>query len=351
MVKRISRPTGQDAGLPWLLIVPLLFSLGGPAAASAQIRGEVADPEGRPLPGVVVEAWSAYERIAATLTDAHGRFHLISPRVEEVSVLLLRRIGYAATRYELRSGLAGLRIVMRSEPLQVPGLTVQAPRPICPARDSPEARALWDQAAGSYRDAYDLEMSTTGLHTRGTRSTVIMPALDSASAGSLRTYVHGSARRMERARIERDGYARRNTGVTMSGGFWTYSGLERVYPQHFATELFSRNHDLSIHRREGGETTLTFCGRHRRRPYLEGTLTISDGRELVAADWRFVTPGSREEAGGVITFVPLSLDPEHPVLLPAVSTFWRREGEERFYVEHSEYARWVIRQAEEGDGR
>lgn len=129
----------------------LLLSCPG-AVARAQVRGVVVETTEVPLDGVLVELWSATERLAAMVTDATGRFHFDAQLHSQPTVVLARRVGYRPARARVDSASVPLLIRMSEARVTMDALTILAPRSACSGTDSPEARVLWSAMTRRYEE-------------------------------------------------------------------------------------------------------------------------------------------------------------------------------------------------------
>ncbi|HEX6068371.1 MAG TPA: TonB-dependent receptor [Longimicrobiaceae bacterium] len=110
--------------LPLVALLLLVCPRPGAAQSGPQVGGVVRDEEGRPLPGVQV--FSPTTR-SGTLTDAEGRFALRGLPAGRFE-LRFTHLGYAPERVRVsESAQAGpIAVVMRSTPLNIPGMQVTA---------------------------------------------------------------------------------------------------------------------------------------------------------------------------------------------------------------------------------
>ncbi|HEX8670318.1 MAG TPA: carboxypeptidase-like regulatory domain-containing protein, partial [Longimicrobium sp.] len=154
----------------WRIIaLPLfLFVLCAPTAA-AQVRGSVIDSLGNAIPAATVELWSGLRRVRETRTDSRGAFQLQTDRTSPPTGLFVRRIGYENGALAIR-GDTSVVIALRPTALQLSGIVVTAGIRICPNREDPAARALWE----AMRARHPKPAGTVYFHSLGTlvRATV-----------------------------------------------------------------------------------------------------------------------------------------------------------------------------------
>lgn len=322
-----------------LVAIPLLWA----APLSSQLRGVVTEPSGAPVADVQVELWSAHARVGSTATDARGGFAVPAEVVRLAQRITLRRLGYAPLTAPLPSDSAALlRYVLHPEVLSLPELVVSDTRKLCPNREHPEARRLWDAARARYRQG----AGDRGWSGRWRSVEEHVPArqigiVDEARARSGSGFHYPMFRRTEE-RIQQLGYAfampwkdpRYRPWREFDA--WEYPRLHSVSAHHFAADLFGERHTLSVVRRGPHETVLAFCGTRRDQPYLEGTLSVGPDTTFASAAWTFRTPRPNESAGGEVTFAPPpeGVDRDSP-LAAARGVFWRRLAGRSLYFQEA----------------
>jgi hypothetical protein len=313
-------------------------------SAPAQLRGEVTDTAGAPVAGANVEAWTGLRRTASVRSDAAGRFVLASTGGDATD-LVVHRIGFRRLVMSLAAADTVVRLRLVPAPVSLQGITASVETRGCPNREDPRARALWEAARRRYRPVTD----TLVFHSLGTRYRGDRPreSIHDAGRGS-RSWLAvstGTGWVQWRRQIQLRGYAvRLGTPFTEQYALWQYAPLETDIAHHFTEPLFGELHLLSFAPSGPGERTIRFCpaGRDRRRPEIEGTLTVSDDTVFLAASWRFVTPRPTEDAGGEADFLPPHAA-TGSLLLPERSLFWRRvTGGTRYYVEAATYEEWRL---------
>ncbi|MET0398514.1 MAG: carboxypeptidase-like regulatory domain-containing protein [Longimicrobiaceae bacterium] len=330
------------------LSVLLIGVPGSPAAA--QLRGVIADPDGRPVPGATVELWGASARLGRTTTDARGEFGFTAEAAAGAGAVTVQRIGFAPLT---RAVAPPASLELRLEPLAVPlpELRSRTARRACPNREEPAARRLWEAA----RRRYDAGIASRGISSVSRTWSGIVDARDvgivdedrmhGATAGG-----HGEATGVD-GMVRRWGYAAPKSlgyipwGISWQDDFfaWSYPALHERYAYHFAGDTFGALHALSVLSAGDGATTLGFCPRGRERTAIEGTLTLGADGSFLSAAWSFRTPRPREDAGGEVVFAPRSTGVRP--LLPVRGVFWRRMGGSRRYWQRaSTYTAWFVGQ-------
>ena len=122
-------------------------------------------------------------------------------------------------------------------------------------------------------------------------------------------------------------------------GRWFYPLLESTRAWHFADSLFGVMNRLALVTTATGDTLIAFCSRLQHRPYVVGRLRLAPDTTLASAEWVFVTPEPREEAGGRVLFAPIDPTRLAQPLLPIAGLFWRKLSRV-VYQEWMEYRRW-----------
>jgi hypothetical protein len=312
-----------------------------PRPACAQIRGTVTDAYGRPLPGVLVELWDAHRRLAGDGTDAAGIFRLslsgTGPRV-----LLARGVGLEPLRYLVGPRDSLVTLAMQSHAIEVSGATVVAAATACPEADDPRARALWERAARHY----DIELSAFGVSTTTRLFAAIVPpehlgVIDTAKlVDQFIQAGYSTLAFATRFATERTFYAVPAARIHWRRfGPWFYPLLESTRAWHFADSLFGLMNRLAFTETLAGDTVIAFCSRLGTRPYILGRLRIAPDTTLAAAEWEFVTPSPREQAGGRVLFAPIDPSASGRPLLPVAGLFWRKLARV-VYQEWMEYRQW-----------
>jgi hypothetical protein len=163
--------------------------------------------------------------------------------------------------------------------------------------------------------------------------------------------VAGTQRAGEFASLEKNGYARHlkpgeSAFLLPPNAYlnWQYAPLHRELSEHFVEAAFAKSNSMSLRVLENGSFTIGFCGKDRRHPYLEGTLTITADTSLASAQWRFHTSAPGEQAGGQVEFLAPQASSLPWLLIPYGGAFWRRISGHRssFYAEASIYRAWEI---------
>ena len=308
----------------------------------AQLRGTVVDSAGKPVPGVAVEAWSPYTRLAVHTADAAGAFRFSADETQGLGGVFARRAGWVTAYQGVSWGDTLVVVRMEPAPSVLPGITVRAAPAPCPRRDSPGARELWTALRDRYRGGAD----TTTVVMHFDRAVSIGPrespaAVDPARAA--RGWIRNSPldRRVNRHLIRAGGYALA-IGESMDEAFagWKYPPLQSQYPTHFVEEHFGEQHVFARVATAGG-AVLRFCPRERskRKPQIEGSLTLAADGSLLRAAWSYLTPDPRQDAGAEVEFAPAQRVAPL-LLLPVTSTYWRLTTGGRFYRQRDTYTAW-----------
>lgn len=334
------------------LVLLLFSSIATASKLEAQIRGVVSDTAGIPLSGVVVSLWAEDSRIQHTTTDAAGAFFLPLDERFSAPMLSFERAGYSTLAVPASKTSFVQRFIMKPAAVAVSGLNVRGIRRTCPNRDSPQARALWNQARRRYLPdtgsrGYDVVYlrgdgsrleDEVGMMDESRLRPGRMASLDPRGVVPVETQIraHGYGVRLP---WDQPGYRSLNPEYFA----WRYPALHGKGAYHFASDLFGELHLLSILERDTEQVVLAFCARDRRRPYIEGTLSISSDSSFSFAEWRFHTPKPDERAGGQVTFVPPADTGGQLHLVPSQGLFWRRQlGRNVYYQNGYDYVEWVI---------
>lgn len=328
---------------PFLWIAPLLIALGA-ARAEAQVRGTVVDGSARPVAGAMVELWDLPRPAAAKRTDDQGRFELPGPADGEL-LLTVRAPGLATQTIPLASRDTAVTVTMEAQAATLRTVTVAATAGrLCPRREEPRARALWERMRSRYRQP-DADTNTVlvfgFLELRsgtGEKNDAYDPGAGRTTAG----WTTGPPVLAVPELMARSGYALRAAGGAGDRtAFWSYRALDEGMMQDFTGDYFGAAHTLSILSQGPERTTIAFCprGRLRRTGQIEGTLTLRADTTLESARWSFRTPAPDEDAGGEASYLPP--DPAlGRALLTSESVFWRRSGARAYFFEAKAFTGW-----------
>ena len=315
------------------------------ASLSGQITGRVQDMAGRNLDQVVVEAWGGDVRVSVTSTTSDGLFSFPASVQERTLSLYAHRLGYRASRVEVRAGTSHYVIRMSADPFEIEGLVVEVEADRCQGSEDRVARDLWD----AVRDRYDPGIDTLGAATylaTGIRAVPLseIGPVAVAAGGSVQ---RGSAplfRASWRRRVQRSGYARPLSAPSPDGMYdsWGYAPLEAEFATHFMDEVFGRLHRFWFTESPDAGWTIRFCPKDDDRPRIDGYLRISPDSFLVAAEWSFRTDEPVEDAGGRAIFAPTEGGGDRPFLLPAEGLFWRRAAPDRYLQRYEKFEGWLF---------
>lgn len=310
----------------------------------AQLRGTVVDDSGNPIPSVQVELWTLTSRLATTLTDDNGRFVFGAVGQSSALALLARRLGFGPTRVPLTAPNDTITIHLHALGAPLPTVTVLAAARLCPNRDSPAARAVWDRSRQTY--------SSGVAYSRGADYTALRNVVRAADIGNFDDAKRTLGSRQYsvagifglRSGIEQYGYVWREANVHVENdyGVWFYPPLQAEYAEHFADSLFAARHTFSVVS-AGEETVIGYCPKDHKLPGLQGTLRIAADGSFIEARWRFWNPvHNPEEAGGDVVFAPRDPEHTHGLLLAAQGVFWRRLPSGLYYQDSQAYSEWTV---------
>jgi hypothetical protein len=327
----------------WATLCVLLAAHVLASPAGAQLRGTVVDPAGKPVPGVAVEAWSPYSRLAAHTSDVAGVFRFSADETQGLGGVFARRAGWETAYQGVAWGDTLVVVRMEPAPSVLPGLTVRAAPVPCARRDSPGARELWTALRDRYRGGTD----TTTVVMHFDRAVSVGPRDSPAAVDPARAawgWIRNSPidRQVNRHLIRAGGYAlaiRESMDEAYAG--WQYPPLQSQYPTHFVEDEFGEQHVFAAAAAAEGGTVLRFCPRERskRRPQIEGSLTLAADGTLLRAAWSYLTPDPRQDAGAEVEFAPAQRVAPL-LLLPVTSTYWRRTTGGKLYRQRDAYTAW-----------
>ncbi len=313
-----------------------------PAVARAQVRGQVIDTEGQPLPGVLVELWDTARRVGGDGTDASGYFEIPAPRASGPRVLFARGIGLDPLRRPLEPRDSVVILTMRPHALRLDPATVTAGATLCPDSDDTRARALWQRAASHY----DVSLSAYGVQSDVQLFAALVPPDSLGMVDTTRleaTFVGGRYTPLAfatRYRSAPNYYAVRAGPIHVRRyDRWNYQSLESSRAWHFADGFFAYLNRLSLEPEPSGDTAIAFCSVERDRPAIRGRLHLAPDSTLASVEWEFVTPPPHEEAGGRVVYAPADPRWSGQPLVPIAGLFWRRVQKE-MYQESMEYRQW-----------
>lgn len=331
------------------LVLLLLILLAVPAGG--QVGGVVVDGADRPVADARVQLWAGPAELAEVETDGAGRFRFGAAPAEGRTMLSVRRLGFRPLAVEVAPGDTALVLRLEVRPLALaPVRVASAGRRLCPNREDPAARALWEAMRSRYRRpgaasvrlfAFMEARSGVGEKADAFR----------ADAGRMRPGWTEGSPVTEPPWMERSGYATpANGGAGERTASWDYRALDQGAIQDFTGDHFGSAHLLSVAGSSAEGTVVAFCprGRMGNTGQVLGTLVIGPDRALRSAAWSFRTPRPDEDAGGEASYFPP--DPAlGSALLTREGVFWRRTNGGRYYFEARSYSGWRLR--EEGDRR
>jgi Carboxypeptidase regulatory-like domain len=327
----------------FFLTVAVVFA--GSRRSSAQVRGMVADTTGVPVAGATVEAWTGLRRTESVRSDTGGRFMFATIEHGESVDLVVHRVGFRRLVKNIAASDTLVKLRLVPETVSLAGITATAETRGCPNLEEPRARALWEAARAKYAPVSD----TMIFHSLATMYRGDRPRESIHDVGrGFRAWLAVSTGIWWvrwRRQIQVGGYAvRLNNAFNEQYALWQYAPLETDIAHHFTEPLFGELHMLSFAPSSEGEHTIRFCprSRDRRRPEIEGTLTVGADTTFLDTRWRYTTPRPAEDAGGEVEFLP----PRRrtgSLLLPERSLFWRLvPGTTRYHVEGASYEEWRL---------
>jgi hypothetical protein len=321
-----------------LLWLALILAIGAAPGLQAQVRGRIIDEAARPIAGATVELWAARERVSGAESDGGGAFALGRPAAKGALTLTVRRIGFRTRVIDLASADTMLVVRMAAAPVALAAVTATARRRICPHRDDPRARAVWERMRSRY-----WQEGADSLHVFGLME-IHTDTVARADIGRPGPTVIGWIEGFLQAGADRflpiQGYAFRiGASVGDRETYWRYMQLDGGAAQHFTQTMFARMHTLAFVPGAAGETVIGFCPRERlgEKGQIEGTLTLRPDNTLAHAQWVFRTREPVEDAGGDASYLPP--DPNmHSILLAETTLFWRKIPRGEYYFEQERYS-------------
>lgn len=336
----------RPAPVVFLPVAAALMVLAVPAAG--QLTGVVTDTADAPIEGVVVEAWTPAERLAARVTGADGRFDFAEAIAAQTTVLRAGRLGY---RHLTRAveGAGDYRLRMVEEPVAIEGLVVESERRSCELEDEGEARLLWNRLRKKYAGPMDTVGIATYLASR--ERLVGLDEIGPLDVPGEMLEQRGSSSQLRFSwtrQIRRNGYAFpvRRTDRGRSFDSWSYPPLEADFAPHFVDRAFGELHRFRIRDRGAFGWIIGFCPRNTDDPSIRGTMRIAPDTTLISLEWRFQTPEPDESAGGRAFFSPVSGPTESNWPLPNESLFWRRLPTGEFQEVHRRFEGWRVAQGD-----
>ena len=349
----------QGAGV----ILGSLVALGiGAGTLSSQVSVQVVDGGGRPVAAVQIDVYGFAELLEVASSDALGLADVTTPRWDEVRRLSLSHIGFQTLIVQAEDLPSNGVLWLEPRPIGIAGLAVEAAGSLCPIKDDPVGRRLWEGVAARYaQDTGVRALSATYLFGAGPVSETALFRIDKARLSSEEAVESVSVWRPEEgvnAPLEQfagsDGYSWRPARRR-----WGGRALNRVYPEldgrhayHFATSAFGALHNFVVTREREGEQTLAFCPNGSGRgTTISGSLALRPGHSFVGAEWGFAADDPDEGAGGEVRFAPYDEGSMRvPHLLAVQGIFFRHSGRKSpypdlpraYYREVRAEASWVV---------
>ncbi|HEX8431639.1 MAG TPA: carboxypeptidase-like regulatory domain-containing protein [Longimicrobium sp.] len=323
--------------LPFILISLLAFWSG---TASAQVAGRVLDDAGRPVTAASVEIWTPSRRLATAATDQEGRFAFSAEASAGATSVAVHRLGFQGATVALR-GAEAIEVRLRPAPLALAGVRVTArERRLCPVRDMPRARSMWEAARAGYSavpSAHDVRLRSDRYEADVPRAEIGVvdgraPAKGGFTTADLAFYGADADGMLLGVYARRVDYGARE--------HWEYAPLAWGLNPHFVSARFGAAHRFSIVSESGGVVVLAFCPMNAEAPSIEGTLTLTADGMLRTARWRYVVPRSRSEAGGEVDYLPRDAATGN-LLLARRGLFWR-SWRSAFHFREDRYSEWIV---------
>lgn len=326
-------------------VLLLLVTAFLPAGAASQILGLVTTQDGRLMEAVAIEAWSADRRVAATMTDGRGRFFFIETVANQTVSLRASALGFEPVRVSVDPGVTRYEIQLHAEPIALEGLVVSTDGDICTRKDDKSARGLWESARAHYHGAMD----TLGVATYLAEADTVVAreklgplqlpelALSQRSSSSLRRFSWAR-------RIKRNGYAFmvKRTDADHPYDSWVYAPLEADFTSHFVHELFGENHRFIMLDASDDGWTVRFCPKDDDKPSIKGTIAMASDTTLQWVEWAFYTPEPVENAGGRVSFAPVTRGPNQTYPLPSEALIWWQMPDGDYFQRYQRYENWIV---------
>jgi hypothetical protein len=320
----------------------LLLLLCLPCKLDAQITGVVRTSDGAPVVAEV-ELWAPMQRVARQIVDREGNFSFTQQDVTSATAIVFSQLGYNRVLKPIQSADTTFNITLRAAPTELDPVTATAAR-LCPNRADPHAEAVLIRLRSSYRSIPSGSFVETAFTSLS--DVVAGDQLGRTPERPLRYEMHGRLRSAASLlNIARDGYARPagTRLVAAEQDSWEYAPLGNVEADHFITEAFASSHTLSLGDvRPDGSFDIVFCPKQRKKPDVQGTLSLTTDTLLYEARWRFLVPKHEEFASGSALFAPPKQG-SVTHLVPLSSVFVRQHrmpGEYFQKIEH--YGIWGV---------
>lgn len=301
----------------------------GPLVAQ-KVHVRVVAEDGAPVARATVDLWAKTRRVLSLVTREDGQAMADRKRGPALTSVSARAIGFHAASVPVpAAGKDTVEVRLATIVPRLPEIVVQAmPRYEC-RPDEREARTVWRTAATRYA----ILPTERGYWTsgRGLRDTFLLSTAGQPDSGDVtRWSVSGQARAQATRFIHDSGYAIRTKpdrrGGSMNSaaaGPWWYPRLHTWNADHFARPEFGELNALYVISSGPTGWTLGFCSNRPKRPGIAGTMRIDSTWRFVRAEWEFLTPKPKEDAGGETVF----LAGTNAALLPLESYFWKRLDE------------------------
>lgn len=320
------------------LILILLFT---PFTLEAQIKGTVRTSDGNPVVAEV-ELWAPTQRLARRLVEGDGAFAFTATEANSATAIVFSQLGYKRVLRPLDRASDLIQIVLEPLPVEIEAVTALAAR-ACPNRPDPGAENVLRRLRASYR----LVPRTSFIEAAFAQVTTVVDAEEVGRFDERQPQyeIRGSLRSASsNLDILRDGYARPAGTRLVSGAedSWEYAALGSLEADHFLSDHFAASHVLSLgETRTDGSFDVVYCPKQRKKPDVEGTLSLTRDTLLYEARWRFRVPRNEERASGTALFAP----PQKGVvthLLPLSSTFIRQHRiPGRYFQKLERYGIWA----------
>ena len=320
----------------------LLLLLLAPLQLEAQITGTVRTSDAKPVVAEV-ELWAPTQRVARQLVDSDGSFSFTAEEATPATAIVFSQLGYQRMLRPLEHFPGPLQIILEPLPVQMDTITAVAAR-VCPSRADPRAQSVLRGLRNSYKSIAPSDFVETAFTVAS--ATVGVEDVGRFDERGPHYGIKGSLRSARpNLDIVRDGYAR-PAGTRLSSGAedsWEYAAVGSLEADHFLTDHFANSHTLSLgETRSDGGFDIVFCPKQRKKPDIEGTLSLTQDTLLYEAHWRFRVPKNDELASGSALFAPPRKG-SMTYLFPLSSTFVRQHRMPGQYFQQLErYGIWAV---------
>lgn len=284
------------------------------------------------------------------MTDEDGNFQFLTSQAEAATHLTITRLGYRALSEAVAESDTLQRYVMDPEAIDLDEVVVTAIPEPCPNVEDEAARKAWEVA----RDHYAEDTAQRGMAAKvlARSREMVRPdrvrwIQDSQLTPNATRWVGATETRSPgrfwdiNEKIATVGYAER---TRFDEPPWDFVSLAGRHAHHFISEVFGEAHTFSVVRAGNRQTILSFCGKDRDDPWLEGALTLDSDTTVTSASWTLTTPDPERRTGGEVLFAGWAgAADEKPHLMPARSMSWTFDPHwDRYDVTTVVYEAWSV---------